>query len=951
MISTLKFLNLLYQKADSFIYLWTLQDKKTYWFSCNEIEKMKEKAFELNKAKDIYFGVGGVEKKLLGHKRASAVEINMLPGFWVDIDIKGEAHKAGNLPNNLEEALSLLPPRFSPTLIVDSGYGIHVYWLFEKPWIFKSEEDRKNASFLIQSLQKKIKDTALEKGFKVDTTSDLARIMRLPGTINYKIPNNPKTSKVIKFEENYYSYDKFSTPISIPKTTSMASFNPKPFDGLAELMFNNCAFLRHCQLNAKEISYDEWLACLTNIVRAKDGVKAVHEFSALDDRRYDFVATDKKIKEALKMNPQNCEYIKGVIGFSGCPLGGCKIKAPCGWSLSKIAKAKALVRKINMPNPSDVFQEEIIKALAVLKKEEPLEYQEFKKRCKGQVNLRDLEQSIKKSQLHLVEAGEKLGDRRISDVIENIPCDLILPPNFNLDSMGIKHVKETAEGNLVSYKATGDIVLISKRLCNIDTNIEKVEICFQYLNTWKTINIERSTVMNSRQIIKLADFGLSVSSESAKYLVKYFDALMDYNKDNIPIVSTVSKLGWRGQKEFILPQFEEKYQIDVEDFGSRQTLEGFNIAGDRNKWLSLMNYLRQKPIARFILASSFAPPLLKILGQRNFIIHNWGNTQDGKTATLWASISVWGNPEALISSFDSTATAIERKANLYCDLPLAINEREVLNKFKKDDLSPLLYMLGEGKGRGRGDKRGLQGTVSWRTVVLSTGENTLLNNESLGGAITRVLEIYGGAFENDRDFARKLYHELPHNHGYAGRDFLKILIDYDKDFIINVYREFQKIFRENFSDKLDSHIDAVSCVATADYLTSYWIFKQSFDEAYKGAYATAKYILDSLITAMEASESKRAWEEFNDFLATNSERFSAHCTGERYGIKEGPYLYVIRKVINDFLKTRDQNPRKILKDWADEGKIEVFNEDGKARYDKQKKFGGSNPRVVKIIKI
>lgn len=800
-----------------------------------------------------------------------------------------------------------------------------------------------------------------------DQYGNFIHLPYFPPSVSMKRRVMADGGQVIPLEEfiqtiRRYTPEEIATVLGVipEEENSTTNFRPEKFkrlptDGSADLMLQNCRFLQHCQLNAETITYDEWLAALTNIVRGSDGIQAAHQVSSMDQKRYKPEDTDKKINEALAMNPQSCEYIQKTFGFTGCPQQGCRVQGPCGWSLSKVAQARAVVRAIPAPSADNVFIPEVLGALAVLKKDDPLEYAKAKASFKGLVNLNDLEKILKqqKNHLHVVQPGETPRTRMCRDTVPDLPIDLVLPPEFSFKEVIIYVKFNENSATPICHKAAGAPVVISERLFNVDTGTEKLEITFRYLSGWRRALFPRSTIFDSRKILQLADYGVPISSDSAKYAVKWFDALIEVNQEQIPIKKAVSKLGWRGDREFVLPNFDNRYRIDIDDDGSQRTVSGFTTAGDYSEWLTRMQYLRQSPKARFILAASFAAPLLRILGHRNFIIHNWGNSQDGKTATLWAAMSAWGNPDRLLGTFDTTATAMERKAALHSDLPLAINEREVLNRFKKDDINPLLYVLGEGRGRSRGTKTGLQDMATWRTVVLSTGEGTLSTSGSIEGVMTRVLEICDGPLAHDREFARSLYYFLPRNHGHAGPEFLKQLLAADYGVIFTTYREFQAAFRASYPDRVDSHIDAVACVATADYLASSWVFGESWEQAKVEAAGIAGHILSGLITRTEASESERAWELFIDWLSANEDRFAAHVAGERFGYRVLNDLFVIRKNLNEFLAKNFSSSAKIVSEWGKAGKIQSFHENGKKTYDTRFKRieEGFQPRVIKPLKL
>ena len=116
-------------------------------------------------------------------------------------------------------------------------------------------------------------------------------------------------------------------------------------------MLANCRFLQHCQIDAADISYDEWLAMLTNVARASDGVVACHDLSRIDTKRYDEQQVQKKIDEVLThMAPATCEYIQKTLHFNDCDA--CQVKCPSSWSLAGVPKARAIVRDITILRPT-----------------------------------------------------------------------------------------------------------------------------------------------------------------------------------------------------------------------------------------------------------------------------------------------------------------------------------------------------------------------------------------------------------------------------------------------------------------------------------------------------------------------------------------------------------------------------------------------------------------------
>ena len=96
-----------------------------------------------------------------------------------------------------------------PTIIVDTGHGLHAWWLFQEPWLFSGGEEFDLARRTIQWWQKTMKDLFSNQGGTIDSTHDLSRLMRLPGTWNNKDPNGRRPVEVIRNTGNRYFKETF----------------------------------------------------------------------------------------------------------------------------------------------------------------------------------------------------------------------------------------------------------------------------------------------------------------------------------------------------------------------------------------------------------------------------------------------------------------------------------------------------------------------------------------------------------------------------------------------------------------------------------------------------------------------------------------------------------------------------------------------------------------------
>lgn len=107
-------------------------------------------------------------------RRPSAAHAVALAGLWLDIDVQGP------------DAEAIASAHAQPTLLVHSGHGLHAWHLFETPWRFSSGDEQRAGALLAAQWQQLHRARAAQLGHRLDHTHDLARLMRLPGTINAK---------------------------------------------------------------------------------------------------------------------------------------------------------------------------------------------------------------------------------------------------------------------------------------------------------------------------------------------------------------------------------------------------------------------------------------------------------------------------------------------------------------------------------------------------------------------------------------------------------------------------------------------------------------------------------------------------------------------------------------------------------------------------------------------
>lgn len=522
--------------------------------------------------------------------------------------------------------------------------------------------------------------------------------------------------------------------------------------------------------------------------------------------------------------------------------------------------------------------------------------------------------------------------------IEGAPKNLRQPPGWQYGEFGISRIDEKTD-QLVCVCRTP--IILTKRLKRTDTGEEKIEVAWKRDGEWHDAIFPRSMIFQSRSITALADKGCTVTSENAKQVVRFLGALEQENIDALGLQESTSTFGWQSRHRF-LPGHAPDMVLDIEPSMTRWAT-AYLKNGTLDAWRETMTQHRNRYRFRFILASSFAAPLLAIIKQRIFFVYNWGGSRGGKTAALKAALSAWGDPERLMANFNATQVALERMAGFYCDLPLGIDERQLAGN-KQEGLEKIVYMLANGTGRSRGSKDGgLQELRTWRSVILATGEEPIGKANSQTGVSTRVLEVVGAPFEDEAS-ASDMHQQAALNCGWAGPEFIQYILDYGDQAIIDEYAEVLARIRDLMGTHNGSHTAAVATVVLADQMLSRCIFREDAETARMEAQHMAVCITADLAEQEQPDVNEQAAQYISDWISTNNNYFTDTSTiGQRYGCIEDGTAFILPTILREALEKGGFSYRKTM-NWLAEKQIVQIDPRGK--YQIVKKFGGRPVRMI-----
>ncbi len=449
-------------------------------------------------------------------------------------------------------------------------------------------------------------------------------------------------------------------------------------------------------------------------------------------------------------------------------------------------------------------------------------------------------------------------------------------------------------------------ILPVQRLINIDDGTVRLKLMFRRdYKGWKEVVANKSTLFNSREIKKLADKDISVSDKNASYLVEYLQDVEDLNHNTIPEVQSVSHLGWTSNGLF--SPYMENLEFDGID-NYRRTFEAVHPYGEYEIWLDAVKAVRRTDsVARIALAAGFASVIIKTIGKLNFILHFWGMSGTGKTVAQFLAASIWADPNdaaGFVQTFNGTLVGLEQLAGFVNNLPLILDEFQLVKD--KKSFEQTVYMLCEGIGKTRGAKTGgLQKTATWKNCIITSGEGPITHAASGGGAVNRIIEIEC----RDRLFqdAAELLDTVRMNYGHAGKLFMGFMAtEGAKEKAISLYKHY---YRELGTSSTEKQTMAAATILAADALATEWLFCD-------GRGLTVEDIDKYLHTREAVDSGARGYEYIHDFYVSNSAKFEMN-SDPCFGSVSGDEVRFIKSTFDRVCEEGGYNPKAILS-WLDQ---------------------------------
>jgi hypothetical protein len=681
----------------------------------------------------------------------------------------------------------------------------------------------------------------------------------------------------------------------------------------------------------------------------------------------------------------------------------------CAGPVQEVEAARASLENLYAElkkDPAVAFRDDMIGALALVRKHDPGGWARAKSDMqRAKVSVRDVEKEILKRANHglrLVEPGEPEEPRTAGRMLgPDCPYpELVLPPGYKLRPEAMVEIEEHFDPQTHELVDVENIIahapiILGRSLRDVDDGSQSLEVLYQRGGKWHSIIGDRRGVLDERRIIELASTGAPVASTNAKKLVDYLHQLEGLNYEALPVSRTSAHFGWQGPQGnlgfLVGPQLVNPDGTLVPSVGTGggtgaavefvgvaggddQLAKAIHAPGSLEPWLSAVRVIYGYPRVLVGLLAAFVPPLFEVIGGPNFILDWAARTSTGKTTSLRISASVWGNPDehdvdSLVGSWDSTTVWIERASAILTGLPVFLDETQRAKD--ANAVAKVLYEVAQGRGRGRGNPKGISRVRTWQTVLFSTGEMPATTFTTDGGTRARCVEITGSPFGQSNTETAALVSGLNAtvcaNYGHAGPLVVQWLLSHR-----DLWGDLQDAYRSSISDysgsvPLKSKVDRAIVDRLAHYFaaihTAGVVASAALDLPYEFQ-DPLKQVWHEVVTQLSGAGMEEralrdvmswAWAHQESFYGrhqiinpgfSKSERVPAGGWAGRWS-KEASWTFIafyptaLKRVLTEL----GYNPDAVLPGWKDRGWLDV----GAGRtYDKSIRVGAENPNLIVV---
>ncbi|HCL5348480.1 TPA: DUF927 domain-containing protein [Salmonella enterica subsp. salamae serovar [1],40:z35:e,n,x,z15] len=255
--------------------------------------------------------------------------------------------------------------------------------------------------------------------------------------------------------------------------------------------------------------------------------------------------------------------------------------------------------------------------------------------------------------------------------------------------------------------------------------------------------------------------------------------------------------------------------------GGSAAIRGYVVRGNPPDWRENVAALMRGNHSMMLgVLTGLAAPLNSLVGGGCFGIHLFAQSSAGKTTTVEAATSLYGDPEVLRLSWDATRHGLTVEAAARNDGFIPVDE--IGQGGKVTEIAQAAYSLFNGVGRIQGRKEGGNRAVArWKITALSTGEEdfeTFLVRGGVtpkAGQLVRLLSVpftntlFFNGYSDGDEHARAIKQMASRYCGAAGREWIRWLAD-NKETAVRTVTEKENQWSGTLPDEASSQVRRVA---------------------------------------------------------------------------------------------------------------------------------------------
>lgn len=744
-----------------------------------------------NQPKDVWFALAAFRQGWhtvqtpAGEKQQLRVRTNVraVRSLWLDIDA-GSGKPYASRKEALAALLAFCKDAGMPCpWVVNSGRnGLHVYWTF-------TDEVEAGDWFWLAS---RLQAARAQHGLKADPmpTTDVVRILRLPGTWNMKgyIAGDHADLVEVRVAGEARSYAFYKTLLgkyeplkpatSKPQPLALPTINPDTLPSYigkieapanlmdwfqaapevypekdAEVVVAGCRQIRTMN-DGRE---PEWRAALSVLRHCKGG-REMAERLCTNPKWHTEYSIDEKFAwlEANDMPPMRCETFAKYRpeACAGCVFAG-RINSP-----------------IAIPD-APLLREQYEKGKT---QEKPVETTEVAAPADDMGE--DTEAASEPEAPQIPSIQTKFSR------VDTTGCFVFIP-----DRNGDKYWQQVYEYPVYPVQRV--------RGMNPKGELQLSYIFRKHrLGGWDDIEISGETLMGTGLGAHLGSVGFLLQEKERKWMAAMLIDLLKQTEPTLEETTVSDQLGWdEHHTHFLLGNRLYKTSgqvVEIAPKGKAARMSRLTVPrGELEVWKQIANVYNRKGLewGQLTLAAAFASPLMSMgAAESAALMFLTGEMGAGKSAALSLGVSVFGDPSprtGLMINKDDTYIARLAKLGIMNSIAAGFDE---MTNLIPSEASELCYQITQGRGKDKmaqgGEMLQLNSTYWSCLPVMSANDSMIANlanhSKDASAQMSRVLEVKVTPISSlmqgeDFEASERLIRKLPKHYGMAGEMFIRYL--------------------------------------------------------------------------------------------------------------------------------------------------------------------------------